>query len=259
MNKVEHYRQMLRTLDDWDSFLLQESGLPGPRGNLELVQAVADEGDEPLFRRLLSFGPDQAPTNSPHGFLAVCGVVGLGRLLAEGQTEVLETLRQCASDPRWRIREGVAMALQRWGEADMDALLQAMAEWSEGNPLEKRAAAAALCEPKLLRAREHAQRTLQMLDRITRSVGGASADERRRDDFRVLRQALGYCWSVAVAALPEEGQAALEKWFSSDDADVRWIMRENLRKQRLVRVDAAWVARWKAYLSNCSFHKSVLK
>jgi len=38
------------------------------------------------------------------------------------------------------------------------------------------------------------------------------------------------------------------KWFSSDDADVRWIMRENLRKQQLVRVDAAWVARWKAYL-----------
>lgn len=98
-----------------------------------------------------------------------------------------------------------------------------------------------------------------MLDRITRSVGGANAEERRRDDFRVLRQALGYCWSVAVAALPEEGQAALEKWFSSDDADVRWIMRENLRKQRLVRVDAAWVARWKAYLSNCSFHKSVLE
>jgi hypothetical protein len=49
------------------------------------------------------------------------------------------------------------------------------------------------------------------------------------------------------------------KWFSSDDPDVRWIMRENLGKQRLVHVDAAWVARWKAYLSNCLFHKSVLE
>lgn len=248
MNKVEHYRQILKTLDEWDSFLLQESGLPGQRANLELVQAAADEGNEPLFRRLLSFGPDQAPANSPHEFLALCGVVGLGRLLAEGQAEALETLRRCASDPRWRIREGVAMALQRLGEADMDALLQAMAEWSEGNSLEKRAAAAALCEPRLLRVREHAQRTLQILDRITCSVGGASAEERKHDDFRVLRQALGYCWSVAVAALPEEGQAAMEKWFSSDDPDVRWIMRENLRKQRLVRADAEWVAHWTARL-----------
>lgn len=250
MNKVEHYRQILQTLDDWDSFLLQESGLPGPRANLELVQAAANEGDEPLFRRFLSFGPAQAPTNSPHEFLALCGVVGLGRLLAEGQTEALETLRRCASDPRWRIREGVAMALQRWGEADMDTLLQTMAEWSEGNPLEKRAAAAALCEPKLLRKREHAQRTLQILDRITRSVGRASAEERKRDGFRVLRQALGYCWSVAVAAWAEEGQPAIERWFSSDDPDVRWIMRENLRKQRLVRADAEWVADWTARLSH---------
>jgi hypothetical protein len=116
VKKSAQYRETLRTLEDWDSFLLEESGLPGPRGNLELAQAVADEGDETLFRRYLSFDAEKAPVNSPYEFLAFCGAVGLGRLLAEGKTEVLETLRLCASDPRWRMREGVAMALQRFGE-----------------------------------------------------------------------------------------------------------------------------------------------
>ena len=45
MSKRETYRAILRDMPDWDAYLLRESGLPGPRGNLELAQAVADEGD----------------------------------------------------------------------------------------------------------------------------------------------------------------------------------------------------------------------
>jgi hypothetical protein len=44
MSKIDEYRQILRTLENWDLFLLRESGLPGKRANLELAQAVADEG-----------------------------------------------------------------------------------------------------------------------------------------------------------------------------------------------------------------------
>jgi hypothetical protein len=65
MRKAERYRHKLRALEDWDEFLLQESGLPGPRANLELAQAVADEGDEVLFQRFLAHDPAKAPTNSP--------------------------------------------------------------------------------------------------------------------------------------------------------------------------------------------------
>ena len=239
MSKVENYRQILRTLDDWDPFLLQESGLPGPRANLELLQAVADEGSEEQFRGWLSLGPDRAPVNSPEQFLAVCGVVGLGRLLAEGLAEVLPILRGYASDPRWRMREGVAMALQRLGDRDMDALLAEMEGWSRGNWLEKRAAAAAVCEPRLLTEPQHAQRVLQLLDDITTSI--ANAEDRKSDAFRSLRQALGYCWSVAVAALPAEGTAAMERWLPAADPDVAWIIKENLRKKRLQRINPDWV------------------
>ena len=98
------------------------------------------------------------------------------------------------------------MALQRWGDADMAGLLAAMTDWAAGNPLEQRAAAAALCEPRLLRRPEHAAAVLTILDEITASI--PQLTDRKSDAFKTLRQGLGYCWSVAVAALPDDGQAA---------------------------------------------------
>jgi hypothetical protein len=243
MSKRDDYREILRTLENWDSYLLEESGLPGPRGNLELAQAVADEGDLALFQRYVGYTAVQAPVNSPYEFLAFCGVVGLGRLLAEGNADLLPVLRSHASDPRWRTREAVAMALQRLGDADMDRLIDAMQGWSQGTPLEQRAVAAALCEPRLLGRPHHARAVLQILDGITATI--EQVTDCRSDDFRVLRKGLGYCWSVTAVALPAEGKALMEKWLASADKDIQWIMRENLKKARLARLDAAWVERWR--------------
>jgi hypothetical protein len=240
MNKVEAYRVRLRTLTEWDTFLLQESGLPGRRANLELARAVAEEGDQALFERYVTIDAEKAPTNSPHEFLAFCGVLGLGKLLARGDRSVLLKLRRHASDARWRIREAVAMALQRLGQADMDALLQEMEDWSQGSYLEQRAAVAALCEPSQLREASQVESVLDILDRVTTSM--QEAVDRRNEEFRVLRKGLGYCWSVAVAADPEAGKKRMERWFPSEDPDVRWVMKENLRKKRLARMDAEWVA-----------------
>jgi hypothetical protein len=52
---------------------------------------------------------------------------------------------------------------------------------------------------------------------------------------------MGYCWSVAVAALPEAGKPMMEKWLDSEDRDVSWVMKENLKKNRLIKMDADWV------------------
>jgi len=235
---TNEYRENLRRLDTWDSFLLRESRLPGPRGNIELAQVVADEGNLELFRRYASCTADQAPVNSPDEFLAFCGVLGLGRLLAEGDSSLLAALRIHASDPRWRVREAVAMALQRLGDVSMDRLIAAMQEWSKGNLFEQRAAVAALCEPRLLGQAEHTRAVLQILDRIT--AGLERNAHRRSDDFRVLRKGLAYCWSVAVVALPDEGKALLEKWAGTADKDIEWIIRENSKKARLTRLDSEW-------------------
>jgi hypothetical protein len=242
MLKTDEYRVKLRALENWDSFLLKESGLPGPRGNIELAQVVADEGERGLFERYIKYTADQAPVNSPYEFLAFCGVVGLGRLLSEGDNSLLSILRIHASDPRWRMREGVAMALQRLGDKNMDQLLVAMHAWSKGNPLEQRAAAAALCEPRLLVKTENARAVLHILDEITATF--LKPTKHPRGDILVLRKGLGYCWSVAVVALPEEGKALMEKWLAVSNTDTQWIMQENLKKNRLIRIDPEWVQKW---------------
>ena len=108
-NKITYYTEKLRSLKDWDSYLQEESGLPGPRGNLELAQAFADLGDEEKIQNYLSIKQEEAPVNSAKMFLTFCGVVGLGTLINKGKLQYLKQLRQFASDSRWRIREAVGV------------------------------------------------------------------------------------------------------------------------------------------------------
>jgi hypothetical protein len=236
VSRRDEYREALKALPSgWEPYLREHSGLPGPRANLELVEAVADQGDEKRFRSLIATDDE---------YLVVCGLVGLGRLLSEGRDDLLPQLRAAASDERWRVREGVVLGLQRVGDRDVPRLFAEIEPWAEGNELERRAAAAAVCEPRFLADEASARRALDVLDELTESI--AAATDRRSDGFRVLRKGLGYCWSVAVAALPDPGKARMERWVASDDPDVRWIMRENLKKARLARLDSDWVERLQA-------------
>jgi hypothetical protein len=220
--KVRRYREALREVDDLAAYLAEHSGLPGPRGNLELAQAAAEELDHATLEGL---------ARSDDEFEAFCGVVGLGRAIAEGRRDLLPRLRAHAGDARWRVREAVAMALQRWGDADLAAMLDEAATWASGSRYEQRAAAAGLCEPRLLRDRAAVRRVLDVLDGITATLPGAP--DRREDAYRTLRQALGYCWSVAIAANPADGLPAFARWRAVDDPDVEWVVRENLHKARL--------------------------
>jgi hypothetical protein len=243
LSKTSEYREQLKVLKDWTPFLLKNSGLPGPRGNLELAQVVAEEGNFAQFEKFLSL---EAQENTPEVFLVFCGVTGLGKLTAGGNHKLFPRLRSYASDSRWRIREGVAIALQFVGDSNMKVLLKEMQLWSQGNWLEKRAAAAALAEPRLLKDPKVIREILKILDTITGDV--EMAGHPMDDSFKVLRQGLGYCWSVAVAALPEAGKPLIDKWLASKNRDVIWIMKENLKKNRLVKMDSAWVKASRAKL-----------
>jgi HEAT repeat protein len=171
----------------------------------------------------------------------------LGRLLAEGDERILDQLRPFANDPRWRLREGVAMALQRLGKQDMLRLLEAMQTWSTGNWLEKRAAAAALAEPVLLHNEKEALEALQILDQITASMVnfGENSGDAKNEKFKILQQGMSYCWSVVVAAAPGQGKRLMEKWLACPDRAIQRIMQENFKKNRLIRMDPAWVEKWR--------------
>jgi hypothetical protein len=239
ISKVNFYIEELKSLKDWDSHLRAESGLPGARGNLELAQAFAEIGDENLIQKYIAIKPEDAPENTANVFLTFCGVVGLGTLISRGKTDCLAKLRPFASDSRWRIREAVAVALQRVGDADISLAIREAKEWSHGNFFEKRAAAAALCEPRLLKSADVASMVLEMLDDITASI--VAFQDKGDEAFDVLRKGLAYCWSVAVAACPEKGKMLMEKWIRSKDRNVVCIMKENLKKNRLLKMDEGWV------------------
>lgn len=249
MSKRADYVTKLDGVDDIPSFLREHSGLPGPRGDLELVQAAADIGGESDFREWIALGSpgEAASACATDEFLVVCGVVGLGRLVAEDRADLVPELRHHAADPRWRVREGVAMALQRVGEADPQRLFGIVSGWTDDRPYVLRAVIAAVAEPRLLKTPDAAAEAVGMVDRVmTRYV--ASSD-RRSEESRTLRQALGYCWSVVTVSDPARGRTRLERWAASPDPDARWIVRANLKKARLVRLDPAWTASMEALMA----------
>lgn len=231
MGRRDEHRAALRALprEEWPAHLGAHSGLPGPRGNIELGEAVADEGDAALFDRLIATGDE---------YLVFCGVLGLGRLLAEGADPVLaRRLRAHAPDARWRVREAVAMALQRVGDADPPRLRALVLDWvGDPDPLVQRAAAAGVCEPRLLGRPQDAALAVEVCARATDALAARPASARRDPAVRTLRQALGYCWSVAVAADPAAGLPRFLALEGSPDRDVAWIARENRRKNRLARL-----------------------
>lgn len=228
------------------AYLRAHSHLPGPRGNLELLDVASAAADRADLERWAALDAAVAPGDSPDGFVACVGVAGLGRLVAAGDRTLLPMLRRISNDERWRVREAVAIGLQAWGDVDPGGLVDEMERWSAGSPSEGRAAMAALCEPRLLRERSMVERVLVVLARLTEAV--RDARDPRAGDVRILRQALGYGWSVSVAADPGIGLAALASWLDDPAPDVRWIVRQNLAKARLMRAAPEWVALARAHL-----------
>lgn len=223
------YRTELTALPEGDvpAHLTARSGLPGARANLELVAAFADVASPALVRRL---------AGSADVYHRMCGVVGLGRLVVDGDEDV-DTLRAHAGDPAWRVREAVAMALQRLGDADPARLREVVGTWcADPDPLVLRAAVAGVCEPRLLRDAATARAALDACHRATDALRATPDARRRDDDVRTLRQALGYCWSVAVAGDPARGLPAYAALAADDDPDVAWVAHENGRKARLRRL-----------------------
>jgi hypothetical protein len=230
-----------------EAHLVQHSNLPGPRGNLELADALmrmvarhcTAHGEKlwSLCTTWTAISDAQAPTNDPREFLPFCGswaLGALGALLLERLEEALERLHALARDPRWRMREAVAKALQALLLVRRDETLRALESWLQpGDWLAMRAVAAAVAEPAPLQDTTVARAALELHRRIWQEV--RENPSRKDEEFKVLRQGLGYTYSVVVSALPEAGFALLEEMAATPDADVFWILRENLKKNRLVK------------------------
>jgi hypothetical protein len=206
----------------WPSFLAQHSGLPGPRANLTLVEKVATIADAPTIDELVRSGEE---------YSLMCAAAALGRRADDAEYQ--SRAHALASSRLWRVREGVAIGLQLLGDIAPARLTAVVLDWADDpDPLVQRAACAAICEPRLLHTPEAAATAIEVCTRATRQLAALPAERRARPDARTLRQALGYCWSVAIAADPDPGVAAFRD-LDTADSDIAWIVNQNRRKKRL--------------------------
>jgi hypothetical protein len=229
-------------------FIRDNSNLPGPRANLELAdvfaQVIADctkiERDLlwKLCGSLVQYSPEDAPVNSPQEFIPFCGAVGIGKLgsLSDGKyIESLSELRRLSKDSRWRMREAVRMGLQSLLQEQPTETLQELQNWILAkNPLEMRAAVAAVSEPELLQDEKIAATAIQIHMEIFDQIH--SFTNRKTEAFRTLRKTLGYTLSLVIVEIPEKGFELLDELMGSQDADLIWIAKNNLKKKRLIRM-----------------------
>ena len=219
-------------------YLMANSHLPGPRGNLELLYEFAKGATKEMTDKCLAYIKlDTA--NSPEEFVGMCGVLGYAVSHREDNAGTIAFLAQYATHSSWRIREAVAMGIQEISVGNLDETLGNIGPLAKGNSLEMRAVVAGLCEPKLLKDKKIDRKILALLGSITKTL---DHDEKLDNGDDSLRKALGYGWSVVVAASPEDGKKEFEKLFALSGKHVRWIIRENLKKNRLIKMDGEWVA-----------------
>ncbi|HEY0261072.1 MAG TPA: HEAT repeat domain-containing protein [Lacisediminihabitans sp.] len=211
-------------------YLIARSGLPGPRANLELADAFSSVADRATILGFAALDEE---------YLRFCDTEAIGRLLVDDpdDTSLPELARIRAADESWRVREGAARALQILGDHDRTRLRAIVGDWVvDDDPYVRRAAIAAICEPRLLADPETRSAAISACRTASTSILEIPTAQRSAAAVRNLRQALGYCWSVAAAADPRLGMAAFEWLRTFDDPDMRWIVTSNLGKARLRRL-----------------------
>jgi hypothetical protein len=255
MSRKESYKEHLTDLtneflktgneENLTKYLTSNSNLPGPRGNLELAEVFADvveknaRGESEklwnLCMKLTQFSPIEAPVNSPKEFLVFCGARGVGVLGSSTAffQKALSRLKELASDPRWRTREAVAMAIQSMIEKQPQKTLKELESWIENdNWLVMRAVAAGVAEPTLLKDKQTAKSAFELHKKIFAKV---VASPERKPEIKTLKQGLGYSLSVVVCAILREGFEYMRQLVDTQDAGILWIVKENLKKNRLIK------------------------
>lgn len=240
-NKPEKFKEI-------EEYLLVNSNLPGPRGNLTLAfkfagwfekKSIEQELLDLLFQ-WANIPIEEAPANDPGEYLCFCGVLALGAYYyyAENsnQAAILKQFKIAMNDRRWRIRESAAMGLQLIAEKDFSPIKENFSIWyTDSNDLEKRAFLAALAHPPILKNKDIVRFSLKLSDEILNEIIQDDNKIRRSEEFIALSKGLQYCLSVFVTELPDEGFDLFKKYAQSKDKDMIKILKVNLSKSRLTK------------------------
>ena len=218
-------------------FLIANSGLPGPRGNLTLAAEasrliardwIAKRG----FLKCLIVGW----STSGDEYLMFVAHSAIGHILSSNSGEedwAVPILYEANFSKLWRAREGVTFALEALLENRADLALRLIEEWCKSqDPIVVRNSIVALAHPTQLR------RNRVQLDALERYNGigmeMVAKPKNAGDDVKMLAKSLGFTLSVAAEA-DEDYLAQFEKWIDGNVKVWRTIIRENLTKARIAK------------------------
>jgi hypothetical protein len=158
-------------------------------------------------------------------------------------------MRSATQDKRWRIREAVAMAIQDLIDIRPEATIATLQSWvQEDNYLLHRAVAAGIAEPRFMKNREIARIALELHKAILENV--AHKSDKRDPGYNVLVKGLCYTLSVVIVGIEQEGFSYLENLIAINHPIINKIVRENLKKKRLLLLNAENVAKLQHMLEN---------
>lgn len=226
---VSRLESILRDKDELETFVVEHSNLPGPRGNLELAFGLAEiYGDVEVLLEWADITEDQADVNDPRSFLAFCAAVCFGKIYSKTKDpQLLRRLKQLANDGRWRMREAVAFGFQKIGEQDFHALETIFSEWmKDANNLERRAVLVSLAHPPFLTP-ERAKFCFEITDVILKQIANG-------ENFDILKKGLEFTISVFVVANRRLGFRFIRKWIGQSK-HIDSILEKNLKKNRLMK------------------------
>ena len=116
------------------------------------------EGLWSLCLILIELSPYEAPVNNPKEFLPFCGAFAIGAIGSVSSAffqKALSRLQELANDPRWRMREAVAMGIQKLIAKQSRNTLKELEDWIvKDDWLAMRAVAAGVAKPALKEAAE---------------------------------------------------------------------------------------------------------
>lgn len=221
------------------TYLKEHSNLPGPRANLELLYSFIANAQEEEIAACLEHPYES--NNSPEEFVLMCGLAAAIYNNASTGNAIPLNLTQYANHESWRVREGICFGFQKSKNFMEPAeMLSALMPLLSGTALEQRTYIATLCEPSLLKNYIQANHVLESLLDVT--LTNFNQNEKLSDDLKVLRKALAYCWSVALCGDEADPSTFKQLLNYRSSKHIQWILRENLKKNRLQKLGQDWLA-----------------
>ena len=235
--------------------LARVGGLPGPRANAGVVLAFANEcaargtKADALVARMATIDVDVAPGASKYEIIPMCGVAALGARAASDAAAMraLATLHDCAEDLRFRVRDEVAEALARIGEARGETLAHDLASWMDGY-FHAAAVLSALADPRWLTRIPSADVVVARLDDGFELLKNAPSSAARYPGFKSLLDVMTVTPVEAAARFGVPVFDLIARWSTAKDPALREIVSKVLAAPKLGGRFAEEVARTRGAL-----------